>query len=96
MLLFHASLFFGAHPRALHKCIAVHTRMSATAPVVKEVPEETQIAELKCTLADLKANAKDSGESLQVCATHRYFMRGMEIVWGLAARPVHTFARATY
>lgn len=49
------------------------TRMSATAPVVKEVPEETQIAELKCTLADLKANAKDSGESLQVCATHRYF-----------------------
>jgi hypothetical protein len=41
--------------------------MSATAPVVKEIPEELQIAEAKCIVEDLKKNAKDSGDSLKAC-----------------------------
>ena len=41
--------------------------MSATAPVVKEIPEEIQIAEAKCIVEDLKKNAKDSGDSLKAC-----------------------------
>ena len=44
--------------------------MSATAPVVKDIPEELKLKEAQTILDDLKKNAKDSEASLKARSPH--------------------------